>query len=283
MKRTLKDKKVALFGANGGLGVEISKKVLALGGELIAVVRNDRRAKELKEKLPENSKVQFIYCDLTDFDSVKSAVNKLKQIGIDIIIHNAGAYAIKKEMCETGYNNVFTINFLSPYYITKQLIPTLSQRQGRVVAVGSVAHNYSKTREKDIDFSNEKSAAKTYGNAKRYLTFSLLELSKREKDVSFSVTHPGVTFTNITAHYPPLIFAIIKHPMKIIFPPPKKATNCIVEGIFTKTPAHSWIGPRLFNVWGKPKLKVLNTATQKEIDDIFHTAEKIYQRIKNNP
>ncbi len=283
MQRTLKDKKVALFGANGGLGVEISKNVLALGGELLAVVRNEKRAEELKEKLPPESAVQFIYCDLTDFDSVKLAVEKLKSIGVDVLLHNAGAYAIKKETCKTGYNNVFTINFLAPYYITKELIPTLSKTNGRVVAVGSIAHNYSKTRERDVDFSNEKSAAKTYGNAKRYLTFSLLELSKKEKDVSFSVTHPGITFTNITAHYPPLIFALIKHPMKIIFPSPKKAAKCIVEGFFTKTPAHSWIGPRLFNVWGKPKLKTLKTAKQKEIDDIFHTAEKIYKQIKNNP
>ena len=43
--------------------------------------------------------------------------------------------------------------------------------------------------------------------------FSLFALD----DPHIAVTHPGITQTNITAHYPKLIFAVIKNPMKLIF------------------------------------------------------------------
>ena len=64
--------------------------------------------------------------------------------------------------------------------------------------------------------------------------FSLFELFRSEKSVTLSVTHPGITFTNITAHYPKLIFAVIKHPMKVIFMKTDKASLSIVKGVFVK-------------------------------------------------
>ena len=118
-----------------------------------------------------------------------------------------------------------------------------------------------------------------YGNAKRHLMYSMAELFSRE-EVHLSVTHPGITFTNITAHYPELIFALIKYPMKIIFMRPKKACLSIVRGIFEHTDGREWIGPRIFNVWGFPIKKPLKTASDGEIKAIFSRAEEIYHRLK---
>ena len=109
--------------------------------------------------------------------------------------------------------------------------------------------------------------------------FSLYELMKSE-DKTLSVVHPGITFTNITAHYPPLVFAIIKHPMKLIFMKPKKAALSILKGLFEHTEGYSWIGPKLFNIWGYPSKKPLKTAQKAEIDRIYQTAEGIYNKLK---
>ena len=149
-----------------------------------------------------------------------------------------------------------------------------------MVTVGSIAHNYSKSDKNDIDFSTKKAASKVYGNAKRYLMFSLFELFKCEEDVSLAVTHPGITFTNITAHYPKLIFAIIKNPMKIIFMKPEKAVLSIIKGVFCPTPYNTWFGPRIFGIWGKPKLSTLNTCKSEEIQNIGIAAENIYKKLK---
>ena len=174
---------------------------------------------------------------------------------------------------------VFMINFLSPYYITKTLLPYLAQKGGRVVAVGSIAHNYSKTNPKNIDFRTVKAASKAYGNAKRHLMLSFYKLFENKKDVSLSVVHPGITFTNITAHYPKVIFAIIKHPMKIIFMKPKKAALCVLRGLFEKTEYGFWIGPRLLDIWGLPSKKKLKTFDKAEADLVFETAEECYGKV----
>ena len=109
--------------------------------------------------------------------------------------------------------------------------------------------------------------------------YATLELSKSNPLITFSITHPGITFTNITAHYPKLIFAIIKHPMKIIFMKPRLAALSIIDGLFNKTENYNWIGPKFFNVWGKPAKKPLKTATQDEIKLIYNTCEEIYSKI----
>ena len=118
-----------------------------------------------------------------------------------------------------------------------------------------------------------------YGNAKRYLMYAILRLSKECEDVEFAVTHPGITFTNITAHYPKLLFAIIKHPMKIIFMKPRLAALSIIDGLFNKTEPYSWIGPRFFNIWGKPSKKTLKTAGICERERMFDACEEIYSKI----
>ena len=112
--------------------------------------------------------------------------------------------------------------------------------------------------------------------------FSLMELFKNETDVSLSVVHPGVTFTNITNHYPKIIYNLIKWPMKLTFPHPKKASLHIIYGLFNSTPKNYWIGPRILSVWGKPKLNSLNTCPENEQTNIFNISENIYKNLKNS-
>jgi hypothetical protein len=108
--------------------------------------------------------------------------------------------------------------------------------------------------------------------------FSLYNLFKNS--TLLSIAHPGITFTNITNHYPKLIFALIKYPMKIIFMKPKIAALNIIKGIFDYTDNNEWIGPEYFNIWGKPRKNKLKTCSETESMGIFKTAEEIYDNIK---
>jgi hypothetical protein len=148
-----------------------------------------------------------------------------------------------------------------------------------VVVVGSIAHNYSVYDPHDIDFSGRKKASKVYGNAKRFLMFSTAELFCNEREAKLSITHPGISCTGITAHYPKLIFAIIKYPMKIIFMKPRFAALSILNGVFEDTQSGEWIGPRFFGVWGKPKRRFIRTCSDDERLQIAASADKIYKEI----
>ena len=281
---SLVGKTVAISGSTGGLGKHLCRYLAALGAELVLLDRNRARSEANKKALEEEFngvKVSLLTVDFVDSFSVAEATEKLKELAPDLFIHNAGAYSIPRCTSNSGYDNVYTINFVSPYYMIRELLPFIRKKQGRVAVVGSIAHNYSGINEDDIDFSEVKAASKVYGNAKRFLMFSLYELFKDDTDVTLAVTHPGITFTNITAHYPKLIFALIKHPMKVIFMSPEKAALSIVKGFFTPTEYHTWYGPRFFDVWGLPSKKKLRTCSLSESRRIGEIAEDVYQSTKN--
>ena len=277
---SLSGKRIAVTGTTGGLGKELCRNLASLGADLILLDRNAERSAAFREELLrefDECSVECITVDLSDFSSVRKVTEQLKEKEIDCFIHNAGAYSIPRKLCDTGYDNVFQINFVSPYFMIRELLPMLRTRHGRVVVVGSIAHNYSQMDPEDIDFSTRKKSSLVYGNAKRYLTYSILALAEQEKEVDFCVAHPGISFTNITAHYPKLIFAVIKHPMKVIFMKPKKACLSILWGVFEKCSSEEWIGPRCFDVWGLPKKKKITTAKPSERAKITRIAENTYQ------
>ena len=276
---SLNGKTVAISGATGGIGTELCDYLAYLGANLICLDRNYDKSNHLitnlKSKYPDLC-AKHITVDLENFEQVKFVSQELKKLNIDYLILNAGAYKIPRHKCNTGFDNVFQINFVSPYYLARELAPQIKQKGGRVVAVSSIAHNYSKINKNDIDFSKYTAASKVYGNAKRFLTYGLYNLF--DNDETLSVVHPGITFTNITNHYPKLIFALIKHPMKIIFMPPKKAAFNLIYGIFNHTKRNEWIGPRIFNIWGLPSEKKLNTATYNESLLIGEISDEIYKK-----
>lgn len=279
--KSLHGKTVGITGSTGGLGKELCAYLADCGASLVLLDRNERRSKEhereLKERF-ENISVERVPLDLEDLESARNAVCRLIELNVDVMIHNAGAYSIPRHKCKSGYDNVFQINFATPYYMIRELLPHLRKRNGKVVVVGSIAHNYSVIDPDDVDFSTRKASSKVYGNSKRFLMFSLYKLFEDEKEAELSVTHPGIAFTNITAHYPKLIFAIIKYPMKVIFMKPRKAVLSVLKGVFDGTKECEWIGPSLFDVWGMPKKKVLKTASADERKLIAELAEKVYER-----
>lgn len=281
---SLVGKTVAITGSTGGLGRALCRHLVTLGADLILLDRNTERSREFRDELLHafpNRTIRCIRVDLEQMDSVRRAVTELEMISFDILIHNAGAYKIPRRICETGFDNVFQINFVSPYYMTRCLLPHLRANRGKVIVVGSIAHDYSKTDSADIDFRTRSAASKVYGNAKRYLMFAMHELFRNETEAILSVTHPGIAFTNITAHYPKVIFALIKYPMKVIFMRPRKACLSVLQGVFDSCGDAEWIGPRWFGVWGFPRKSDLRTASLDERRQIGERAEQMMKELEN--
>ncbi len=276
-------KTVAISGATGGIGQELCRHLASLGAALLLLDRNSERSNAWIEKL----KIDFptlnarhLRLDLADFSTVRSVTEELQKSTPDYLIFNAGAYHIPRFTCDTRHDNVFQINFVAPYYMARTLLPTMKEKGGRIVAVGSIAHNYSHIDLEDIEFLTRTQSSKVYGNAKRFLMFSLFGLDKDGNTIT--VAHPGITLTNITAHYPKLIYAIIKHPMKVIFMSPRRASLSILAAMVQDADKNEWFGPRLFDIWGLPKKKLLKTCSADEAAQIFDEAEKMFEKLREN-
>ena len=278
---SLKGKTIAITGSYGGIATHSVEHFAKLGANFIFLNRNKEKTNNqiltLKEINPE-IQAEFIKCDLSNFKEVKDVVKALKTKQIDILFLAAGVYNVELFKTDSGYNNVFQTNFLSHYYIVKELLSNIKSVNGKVIAVGSIAHNYSKIDEIDIDFSNRTKHSKVYGNSKRFLMFALQELAIKE-NFNLSIIHPGITLTEMTNHYPKAINWLVKIAIKLIFPNPEKACLNFVKGAFENTGYHEWIGPKIFNIYGLPKKKNLKTCTEAESKKIFELSERIYSQI----
>ena len=277
---SLRGRRVAITGAAGGIGREICRILLSLGASLVVVDRNPKKQAALVESLKSeypDAELLTELCDMQDVDAVRSLAERLVSYGLHDVILNAGAYSIPRCKTKEGYDNVFTINYISPLIIADRLEGDISARGGKIVAVGSIAHRYSKIDKSDIDFSGRKKASLVYGNSKRYLMYTFF--SRHAQTKAYAVAHPGITFTGITSHYPKWIFAIIKHPMKIIFMKPRTAALSIVKALFCDTGDNAWFGPALFDVWGKPRLLRLRVNAD-ERTFAAKTSDEILERLK---
>ena len=275
-------KTVAISGATGGIGQELCRHLAGLGAALLLLDRNSERSNAWIEKL----KVEFpalnarhLRLDLSDFETVRAVTEELRVTPPDYLIFNAGAYHVPRYTTSIGHDNVFQINFVAPYYMAHELLPAMKERGGRIVAVGSIAHNYSHIDLSDVEFLTRTQSSKVYGNAKRFLMFSLFGLDASGNTIS--IAHPGITLTNITAHYPKVIYAIIKHPMKVIFMSPRRASLSILAAMVQDTQQNEWFGPSLFDVWGLPKKKLLKTCSADEAAEICSEAERIVANLKD--
>lgn len=274
---SLEGKTVAINGATGGLGRELCRYFCSLSASLILIDRDPVRSVALRAQLLleyPNAHIKGYILELEDTDAVRKTAEELLFEEIDYLVLNAGAYKIPRHKCANGFDNVFNINFVSPYILARALLPKIKERGGRVVAVGSIAHNYSHIDLDDVDFSTYKASSKAYGNAKRFLMYSLWGLE--EYSSSIVIAHPGIAVTNITAHFPKPLYALMKYPMKLIFMKPRKACLSILLAIFEQTEQKEWIGPRVFDVWGLPKKKKLKTCSKEEAKQISKIAKEIY-------
>lgn len=275
-------KTAAITGATGGLGREICRGVLSLKGSLLLLNRSrektDALIQELKQEFPE-AHISFFPLDLSDMDSVRSACQKLQEDTPDILLHNAGIYNVPRYFCSTGLQNIFQVNFASPYYMTRVLLPSLRKKHSHVAVVGSIAHRYSQTDPEDLDFHTRKSCPLPYGNSKRYLMYAFWALLKNETEVTFAIGHPGITLTNISNHYPAWVFPLIRPFLKLLFMKPETASRGILFALCHPMEYLTWIGPKYCSTWGNPSVRLLKACSSHEIERIFSSAEDMYRNL----
>lgn len=280
---SLSGKVVAITGSTGGLGSTLCRYFAELGADILTLDRNPSKSAALKAKIVSafpDVNFNSVKLNLDSIDDVKDVCKRLDGQKIDYLILNAGVYNVPLTACDSGYNNIFQVNFISQYCLVKGLLPTLRLNRAKVVVVGSIAHKFAKFNADDVDHSRDKKSSKIYGNSKRFLMFSLYELLRDNPDVTLAVAHPGVTLTNMTNHYPKAINWFVKLGIKLLFPSPEQAVLSVLLALFANCGYHQWIGPASCNIWGKPKLIKLKTCTPSESNRIFQTAEQIYSQLQ---
>lgn len=137
----MKDQKVwFITGASRGLGLEITKAVLASGDKVVATVRS--KAEELTAEL-NNENLYVVSMDVTSEAEVATAVADAvsKFSGIDVLVNNAGFGLLSavEEASDEEVRKNYDTNVFGLLSVTRAVLPLLrKQRSGHVINLSSV-------------------------------------------------------------------------------------------------------------------------------------------------
>ena len=135
-----KNKKILVTGASGGIGSEIVKKFVSLGGEVLGTGTKAEKL-DLIKKQYQNIKVKKF--DISEHSRIEEFIDNvvLELGGLDILINNAGTNVdnLSLRMKEEEWKKVIDINLTSTFLLTKHAIKKmLKNKFGRVVNITSV-------------------------------------------------------------------------------------------------------------------------------------------------
>lgn len=150
MFEDIKNKRILITGATGGLGSAMTLLFAEYSTRLGLHYRNDKDAalKLVEETRKKGGEAKIFQADLLDFEAVKRLVPEFaeKFDGIDVLINNAGIagdYKHFSELSEKSWEDIFHLNIKAPFYLTGAAFPYMQkQNWGRVINISSVNVKY---------------------------------------------------------------------------------------------------------------------------------------------
>ncbi|MBX7536450.1 SDR family NAD(P)-dependent oxidoreductase [Qipengyuania flava] len=133
-------------GATAGIGEATVRTLVASGWRCIATGRRKERLEALVDELGAD-KVHPAVFDVRDSEAMDAAIAGLPEefAGIDLLVNNAGlaqGLAPAQEASLDDWHTMIDTNVTAMVVLTRKLLPTLIERKGAIIAIGSVAGNY---------------------------------------------------------------------------------------------------------------------------------------------
>jgi len=188
-----KNKNILITGASGGIGNELVKKFISLGGNVLGTGTKTEKLDLLKKKYP-NIKVKKF--DVIDHARIEEFIDNvsLELGGLDILINNAGTNKdnLSLRMKDEEWKKIIDINLTSTFLLTKSAIKKmLKNKFGRIVNITSiVGHtgnlgqaNYSASKSGIVGMS--KSLAIEY--AKKNITINCVSPGFIQSDMTMNI------------------------------------------------------------------------------------------------
>ncbi len=186
----LKNKKILVTGATGGIGNSLVEKFSSLGATVLATGTNEEKLNILKKKFPNILIESFKLQDHGKIESFIDNVDK-KLGGLEILINNAGITLdnLSIRLTEENWKKVIDINLNSSFLMCKYSIKKmLKKKYGKIVNITSiVGHtgnlgqaNYAASKAGIIGFSKS------------------LAIEYAKKNININCVSPGFIKTDMT-------------------------------------------------------------------------------------
>ena len=186
----LKDKKILITGATGGIGNSLVETFNNLGSKIVATGTNQEKLLKLKKKFPNIIIERF---KLDEHDKIENFVNEVDQKlgGLEILVNNAGITLdnLSIRLTEENWKKVLEINLTSTFLMCKFSIKKmLKKKYGKIVNITSIVGHTG-------NFGQANYAASKAG----IIAFSKsLALEYAKKNININCVSPGFIQTEMT-------------------------------------------------------------------------------------
>ena len=137
----LKDKKVLIVGATGGIGSALTKTFAEAGAILGLATRDEEALNQLSSELSVKNYKYIV--DLSDLKGLEEFIEKADQemSGIDIMLCNAGITkdSLSMKMKTEDFQKVIDINLTSTFILNRDMAKKMIKRKyGRIINTASI-------------------------------------------------------------------------------------------------------------------------------------------------
>jgi len=248
------NKSILITGANGGLGKESARQLAKIKEteKIYLACRNLAKAEEAKQSLEKStgrSIFEIVIMDVSDPDSVRSAVDGVKE-PIDALIMNAGGMGGKSplNMTSNGVTSLFAANVLGHVILLDELIKAKKLKSVALYAGSEGARGVEDMGMKQPDlktssvdefakvidgsfFDEQTDPMEAYGYIKYAAALWMSSEARKNTNIRFITMSPGFTSgTAVMNDLPPLKKIMFKYIMLPIVAPLKGLVHKLEKG-----------------------------------------------------
>ena len=197
---------IVITGATDGLGKGLATDLAPTGARLILHGRNEEKGHALLEELDQhktgragagprtNGELEWLRADFASLDEVRELADSLSgEERIDVLVNNAGiGTARPREESEDGYELTFQVNYLTPFLLTRRLLPLIERSApARIVNVSSAGQ--APIDFDDVMLERHYSGVQAYCQSKLALVMFTFDLAEELEGtgVTANCLHPG--------------------------------------------------------------------------------------------
>lgn len=143
--------RIVITGANRGIGLELTRQMLARGDSVIAAARHPKKAEDLESlRAKHPDRLRVLPVDVSSDKSVKALAESVTS-AVDALINNAGTSGESSSLGALDFDDaldVYSVNALGPLRMTRAFLPHLHKGEGKRVlhvtsGMGSIGDNSS--------------------------------------------------------------------------------------------------------------------------------------------
>ena len=186
----LKNKKILITGATGGIGNSLVKKFYDLDSNIIATGTNEQKLNDLKKNFPNINIKQF---KLDDHDKIENFIDDIyKELdGLDVLVNNAGINLdnLSIRLTEENWKKVLDINLTSTFLMCKYSIKKmLKKKYGKIINITSIVGHTGNLGQ--ANYAASKAGIVAFSKS--------LAIEYAKKNININCVSPGFIKTDMT-------------------------------------------------------------------------------------